>query len=165
MLQLAPAPELLEAVRAHLPRPYRGELDDLELDLAACRDIHRGEVDATCLLELLPPPPAGSTTLALTGVDLFLPALTHVFGASRLGERRGVLSWHRLQDPPRLLQQRLLVEAVHELGHSVGLIHCPVSDCAMHRTLWVESIELKRPDYCPGCRETLERLLDDATPT
>jgi len=155
----SPGPELVCAIQRGLPAPLQAaEPVELLLDLEPCRDGVRGQVDAGCLVDRLPPPPPGWTLLGLTGADLFLPALTHVFGASRLGQRRGVLSWARLGDPPERLGRRLLVEAVHELGHSAGLVHCPVGDCAMHRTLWPEGIDLKRPDYCPGCRAALEGL-------
>ena len=153
---LHPAPELCQAILAGLPRPFEpGDRLELRLSQEPCRDRHRGQVDAACLVDLLPAPPPGWALLALTDADLFLPALTHVFGASRLGQGRGLLSWHRLQQPPELLRPRLLTEAVHELGHSVGLVHCAVPQCAMHRALWVESIDLKRPELCPACLESL----------
>jgi len=96
----------------------------------------------------------------LTGHDLYLSALTYVFGLSELGSRRGVLSSARLcaleqKSMSPLGVRRVLIEAVHELGHTVGLLHCPIPSCAMHRTLWPEAVELKSPTYCPACREAI----------
>ena len=54
--------------------------------------------------------------------------------------------------------RRITVEAVHELGHGMGLVHCVVPDCAMHRSLWPEGVDLKRPEYCPACLATLSAL-------
>lgn len=68
-----------------------------------------------------------------------------------------MVSWARLgEDDGRwemgvVTERRVLVEAVHELGHALGLPHCAVPTCAMHRSLWPESIDLKDAAYCPTC--------------
>lgn len=99
--------------------------------------------------------------LLLVGVDLFVPALTYVFGLSHLGGRRGVLSLARLKPPEesslseQVLLRRLDVEVAHELGHAAGLVHCVVNECAMHRSLWPESVDLKNPGFCASCRALL----------
>ncbi len=160
-----PLPGLAAAVLAGLPAPFAGgEVLTSAQDLAPCRDDRRGQVDASCLLGLLPDPGAGWLVLGLAGVDLFLPVLTYVFGASTLGGRRSVLSTARLRlddDPPgpvtSPLVRRTTVESMHELGHALGLVHCAVGECAMHRTLWPEAIDLKLAEYCPACRGVLER--------
>jgi archaemetzincin len=161
VIRPGPAAELVGAVLRRLPAPLTVDppVTDLPLDLCdPCRDRLRGQVDAGCLVDRLPVPPPGCTVLGLTGVDLYLPALTHVFGASRLGERRGVVSSFRLADPPERGPARLVVEATHEIGHALGLVHCPVAGCAMHRALWPEGVDLKRPEYCPACLGELGRL-------
>ena len=172
-----------EAVLAGLPPPFQGgRVEQASLDLTPCRDALRDQVDASCLLQRLPAPQAGWVVLLLTGVDLFLPVLTYVFGASQLGAGKSVLSSARLHlagpdagaapTPPgraalgernllpRLLVRRALVESLHELGHAMGLTHCVVPDCAMHRSLWPEAIDLKAAAYCPSCRAVLARAPD-----
>ena len=159
LLELGDIPPRLSAtVLENLPSPYRGgKVKQLALDMESCRDRQRGQVDAACLLQRIPLPPPGWTTLALTGVDLFLPALTYVFGVSQLSGFRGVLSLARLQPEKKwpatwpTFVRRTTVEAVHELGHTLGLVHCPLAECPMHRTLWPEAIDLKHPEYCPVC--------------
>jgi len=159
-------PRLAEAVLASLPRPYSGgELGRLDASLDRCYDRQRAQVDAACLIEQVPDPEPGWLALGLTGMDLFMPALTYVFGISHLGGRRGIVSWFRLRpeeqgpDAPALFVRRITTEVVHELGHSLGLVHCVVQDCAMHRSLWAESVDLKRPEYCPACLATLTSSL------
>jgi archaemetzincin len=125
--------------------------------LTPCYDRARAQYDAAGVLEAVPEPEPGWMNLLLVGVDLFVPALTYVFGLSHLAGRRGVLSLARLKPPEdnafaeELLDRRLRVEVAHELGHAAGLVHCVVNDCAMHRSLWPESVDLKNPEFCASC--------------
>ncbi|HPC84179.1 MAG TPA: archaemetzincin [Thermoanaerobaculaceae bacterium] len=155
-------PGLGASLLAALPAPFAGGAEELlAVDIRTCTDRRRRQVDAACLLAVVPEPPEGWAHLCIVGSDLCLPAVTHVFGLAELGSRRGVVSWARLreEDEPWTLgpvtRRRLLVEAVHELGHALGLPHCAVPDCAMHRSLWIESIDLKLPAYCPSCLAAL----------
>lgn len=159
-------PGLAESLAHGLPWPFAegvvrtaGRLDD------GCYDRHRAQYDASRLIATLDPPPPGWTALGVTGLDLFLPPLAYVFGVSELAGRRGVVSWARLRPeveeplPSPHLLRRLTVEAVHELGHTVGLVHCVVPDCAMHRSLFAEAVDLKRAEYCPTCADSLRASL------
>ena len=160
-------PRLAEAVLAGLPRPYAGgDIGRLAVSLESCYDRQRAQVDAACLIEQVPDPESGWLIMGVTGADLFMPALTYVFGISHLGGRRGLVSWYRLHpeeespDAPALFIRRITTEVVHELGHGAGLVHCVVPDCAMHRSLWPEAIDLKHPEYCPACLATLTSGLE-----
>ncbi len=156
-------PKLAEAVLAGLPKPFAGgEIGRLSVSIERCYERTRAQVDAACLIEQIPQPEPGWSVVGLTGIDLFMPALTYVFGISHLGGRRGIVSWLRLHpeedtaDTQARLTRRITVEVVHELGHGLGLVHCVVPDCAMHRSLWPEGVDLKRPEYCPACLASLE---------
>jgi len=94
----------------------------------------------------------------VTGVDLFIPVLTFVFGEAQLGGRAAVVSTFRLRSEayglppdPELLLARLTREVLHELGHTYGLVHCTDSACVMASTTYVEQIDLKGPSFCTGC--------------
>jgi archaemetzincin len=120
----------------------------------------RGQYYSTEILKrLLQDPPAESwRILGVTDVDLFIPILTFVFGEAQLGDTRALVSTHRLHPEfygmpkdPGLLQERLLKEAIHELGHTFGLRHCTDYQCVMSASHSVERIDLKRAGFCSAC--------------
>jgi archaemetzincin len=51
-----------------------------------------------------------------------------------------------------MLGQRLLKEAVHEVGHTLALTHCEDYQCAMAPSHAVEWIDLKDVSLCETCR-------------
>lgn len=123
-------------------------------------DPGRGQYRASTLLCCLLEDPTGATgrVLGVTGVDLFNPVLTYVFGEAQLSNRGAVVSSRRLRpemyglpEAPSLLQARLETEAVHELGHTWGLLHCAQPTCVMHASTYVEEIDLKESRFCRSC--------------
>jgi archaemetzincin len=98
--------------------------------------------------------------LGVTGLDLYIPVLTFVFGEAQLEGCRALVSFHRLREefyglPPneQLLRTRLTKEAVHELGHTFGLRHCHDWQCVMASTHDVERLDLKEGEFCRACLE------------
>ena len=97
--------------------------------------------------------------LGIAGVDLYIPILTFVFGEAQMGGPCAVVSAHRLHQEfyglppdPELFRQRVIKEAVHELGHTLSLTHCDDYRCAMAPSHAVEWIDLKESTLCTGCR-------------
>lgn len=108
---------------------------------------------------------AGVRRLGVTDVDLYVPILTFVFGEAEVGGSCAVVSSHRLRQEfyglpaaPDVERERLLKEAVHELGHTLELTHCDDYRCAMAPSHSVEWIDLKEAVFCEGCRATVSRL-------
>lgn len=137
------------------------------LDPAFAFEPSRGQYWSTPILELLEglvPEPAGRI-FGITQVDLFIPILTFVFGEAFLARPPAVISLHRLRPEfyglptdPGLVLNRASTEAVHELGHTYGLLHCAQSACVMHASRVADEIDLKGPGFCAECAEPLVEL-------
>jgi archaemetzincin len=126
---------------------------------AGTLDPRRQQHSSARLLEwLLAAQPQGRV-LGVTDVDLFIPVLTFVFGEAQLGGRAAVVSTARLLEgaprDPRVLVERLAKEAVHEIGHALGLTHCADIVCAMSRSASVRDVDRKSGVLCRDCRTRL----------
>jgi len=126
----------------------------------------RGQYNSSHFLELLlRGDDTGEKVLGVTNVDLFIPVLTYVFGEAQVDGRAAVVSLHRLRNEAYglaadggLLAARLTKEAVHEIGHTLGLVHCMNPECVMHSSTYVEEIDLKGETFCRVClEEALQR--------
>jgi archaemetzincin len=99
---------------------------------------HRKQYHAALIMnKLLHSRRAHPRLLAVLDLDLFIPVLTHVFGEAQLGGRSAVVSLYRLRervDGRRVgletFYQRAVKVAVHELAHTLDLVHCD-HECVM----------------------------------
>ncbi len=121
---------------------------------------NRGQHLSTELLHHLADhaPPGCVRILGLTGLDLFIPILTYVYGEAMLPGKAAVVSIHRLSADSaggivayRVLRDRVLKEAVHELGHTFGLTHCDDKQCAMSFAHSLEQLDHKQASFCRYC--------------
>jgi archaemetzincin len=128
-------------------------------------DSSRGQYNSRIFLaQLLRDAPDSATrVLGVTGVDLFIPVLTYVFGEAQLDGRAALVSAYRLDNQlyglpsnRNLLFQRLCKEAIHELGHTYNLLHCHKQSCVMTSSTYVEGIDLKSDRFCDPCRKSLQ---------
>ena len=155
-------PPLLDQVAAQIGRAFATTVivrsPHFNPELAF--DSSRGQYHSTLLLEHLLAESTASEDriLGIAGVDLFIPILTYVFGEAQLDGRAAVVSTYRLDNNlyglpvnSRLLLDRLVKESVHELGHTVGLIHCHHATCVMRSSTYVEDIDLKSAQFCSKC--------------
>jgi archaemetzincin len=157
------APALMERVRDELQQAFgvpaaRFEPADRPGDTWDPK--RRQHASGKVLAWLLRAGPAGTKALALTDQDLFIPILTYVFGEAQLGGRVAVASTARLREDLHLhgegrFEERLVKEAVHELGHVYGLLHCHVPRCVMSRAAGVRDVDEKSVELCPRCRRRL----------
>jgi archaemetzincin len=165
---LAHLEEISRAIFLETGRPVRPMMGSL--DIAYAYDtIRQQHHSSRVLLGLLKLVPAGDQILGVTAFDLFIPILTFVFGEAQLDGPTAVVSSYRLNPElyglphdEKLMTQRLIKEAIHEIGHTFGLRHCRNFECVMHASTYAEEIDLKQGGYCPECRKTVNARTGEA---
>ncbi|MEW6260757.1 MAG: archaemetzincin family Zn-dependent metalloprotease [Thermodesulfobacteriota bacterium] len=160
------AADWMERLQSGIERAFgvRTKRGDRPIDLAIAYDPVRKQYSSSAiLLQLIDSVPDDMMKiLGITDVDLFVPVLSYVFGEAQLDGIGAVVSVHRLknsfyglsEDNERMVE-RLVKEAVHELGHTFGLFHCNRVGCALNASTYVEDIDQKSELLCVECRKAI----------
>jgi archaemetzincin len=156
-----------EAVRGVLAGAYGVAVKEAPLsEIDFAYDAGRRQYRSLDVLEMAARecPADALRLLAVTERDLFVPVLTFVFGQAQLGGRIAVISLARLRQefyglPPdgEVFLERAAKEALHETGHTFGLVHCPDRSCAMSLATNVRHIDEKKAGWCAPCTALLRR--------
>jgi len=125
---------------------------------------NRNQYNSTRILrEILTETPADAIKIVgIIDKDLCIPILTFVFGEAQLGGMASIVSiarlrqeFHGLSPNEGILFERLVKEALHELGHNFGLIHCNDRECIMYLSNTVRDVDRKKTTYCGSCDTAL----------
>ncbi len=143
---------------------YPVKICDLPDDMEFAYSQERNQYNSTLILNKLAEtaPPDCIKTLAICKKDLFIPILTYVFGEAQLSGRSCIVSIFRLKDtraimdPEGVFAERVIKEAVHELGHTFGIRHCSDSSCVMHYCRSLNDVDNKKIRMCRYCNIMLE---------
>lgn len=103
--------------------------------------------------------PADATrALGIMKEDISIPMLTFVFGQAQLHGQVALMSLARLRqefyglpENEELMMTRAVKEALHELGHTFGLVHCPTTSCVMTLANDIQHVDKKESEFCGGC--------------
>ncbi|WP_051564188.1 hypothetical protein [Desulfovermiculus halophilus] len=162
----SPPPSILEPVRLAVSQAFGLAASTAPLlhDIEFAYHFSRNQYHSTAILAALDQAATNQwlKILALTDVDLFIPILTHVFGEAQMGGRAAMLSMYRLADglpdagSGSIFSQRIVKEALHELGHTFHLKHCPDPACIMHYCRRIKDVDHKDQSFCRYCRILLD---------
>jgi archaemetzincin len=143
-------------------RAFRAKVTTAMIDLPVLRSYRaaRRQHDAEILLrELCPLSNPADIHLFIFREDMFAGSFNFVFGLSE--GNCCVVSTERLD--PRyygvagmasalpLFRERLGKEAVHEIGHCLGLAHCEDKGCVMVFSEDIVGVDRKGVDFCSRC--------------
>lgn len=163
--------DILETLREAIEKRFKIECkvaDPLEHPGYAY-DSHRGQYGSTAILGKVKSilPRDALRVLGVADVDLYVPELNFVFGEAEIGGESAVISLYRLRPElygsspdEKLFGIRAVKEAVHELGHTFGLRHCPDPKCVMHFSNSLADTDIKSTDPCPHCESELNLSLE-----
>ncbi len=153
--------EVLEAIETVLPEAFHLPVQRLApLPEPSAYSPSRGQWSSAEFLKALLPqrPPHTVKLLGVTERDLFVPVLSFVYGQAQLEGEVAVVSlarlrpeFHRLPPDPMTLARRAATEAVHEIGHTFGLVHCPDRRCPMSLSVDLVLLDRKTAELCRGC--------------
>ncbi|WP_423792020.1 archaemetzincin family Zn-dependent metalloprotease [Methanocaldococcus indicus] len=157
--------EILDFLSTNLEKLF-GDVELLEpikiLDIAY--NPLRNQYCSTILLKYLPIFKDG-ITLGITEEDLYANNLNFVFGEAELLGKRAIISLKRLnpefygmQRNDFLYKIRALKEAVHEIGHVLGLKHCKNRRCVMSFSNSILDVDYKDIFFCRDCLNKLRWL-------
>ena len=104
--------------------------------------------------------------LALCNFDAYSNGLNFVFGQAHMNGKVAAVylprlrqEFYGLEENENLFLQRVLKEAVHEIGHAFGVGHCPISRCVMHFSNSISDTDAKAKDFCQTCRIKIDDRL------
>ena len=105
-------------------------------------------------------PPLGDTkVLAVCDFDAYFGKFNFCFGQALIGGNISAIYLARLlpshgDNDKKLLnlfQDRIVKEAIHELGHTFGLRHCSNNECIMFKSRTISDTDKKGRKFCESC--------------
>jgi archaemetzincin len=96
--------------------------------------------------------------LGVVDADIFVPELNYVFGEAFTPGNAALISlcrlkpeFYREKTDEEMFSSRVIKEAVHELGHTLGLQHCHRASCIMHFSNSIFDTDKKQNVFCDEC--------------
>jgi archaemetzincin len=132
-------------------------------------EVDRNQFHSTKILKEIVrgAPPDSLKVLGVIEKDLCIPILTFVYGEAQLNGIGALVSLARLRQEfygagpdEDIFRDRLHKEALHELGHTFGLIHCSLIDCLMYLSNTILDVDRKGRTFCRHCQRALNSKIE-----
>lgn len=156
---------------------YRISIPDDSYDQS--RKRHNAEIILDHLSKKLSLKNIRDINIAVLDIDIFVPRLNFVFGLAVNFPRICLISTARLnplfysdlkisprvksraiylsKEDRKIFNERILKEAVHEIGHTLGLGHCPDYKCVMYFSNTLLDTDKKSSNFCTNCQNLLKK--------
>jgi archaemetzincin len=108
-------------------------------------------------------PSKDTKVLAVCDFDAYFGKYNFCFGEAIIGGNVSAIYLERLliynsndnSSSQSLLQNRIVKEAIHEIGHTFGLRHCLRDFCIMFKSKTILDTDKKNKDFCESCQSLL----------
>jgi archaemetzincin len=108
-------------------------------------------------------PSTDTKVLAVCDFDAYFGKFNYCFGEAIIGGNVSAIYLKRLLptnsnnngDPQILFQNRIVKEAIHEIGHTFGLRHCTRDLCIMFKSKTIADTDKKCKGFCGPCLNIL----------
>ena len=157
-------PEILVQLKQSLEQTYPSVVEiGPQMEKPDCAyNPRRRQYLAPLILAAINEFAAEGKTLGVADVDLYAPGLNFIFGQADLKLGIAVISLCRLRQEyyglaqdKELFSLRAIKEAIHEIGHTHGLMHCPDEACVMHFSNSLADTDRKEASLCQKCHSKL----------
>jgi archaemetzincin len=127
--------------------------------------LYGGKYNSTQVLSLLSQviPDDTFRLLAVTELDLYSPIFSCIFGEAQFKGSCALVSlsrlrqeYYNLKPDQDLFKSRYEKEVIHEISHTMGLLHCENKHCIMYYSSNIIDTDVKSSTFCPECQVMLK---------
>jgi archaemetzincin len=155
--------EILKLIAETLEKTY-----NLKIEISASIDIlkesynpSRNQYLAEKILDFIKKKFSGKN-FGVANVDIYAEGLNFIFGQAELNGSVGMVSIYRLNPKfyglpfdKKIFFERIEKEAIHEVGHMLGLTHCKNESCVMSFSNSIFEVDRKSKDLCEKCKKLI----------
>lgn len=167
---LAPLVPMLEkrfTTKVHIAMDKKMPDPDYAYDFEAKKHIAMYILTEMMKLDI----PNGAKILGVANVDLFVHRSVDefIFGQAQFGRtsKAALISMYRMNPfsyvggkaNDKLLAERMIKEAIHELGHVFGMRNCPEPECVMSLPKGIKDLDRKTNNFCINCQKAFRNLV------
>jgi archaemetzincin len=161
-IPLEVAERIQQSLMSVFPNTTRAVIEEPTPLPAAAFDEKRGQYRSSVILSEIQRYAAMrrdlDVVLGIVDADAYVAGLNFVFGEAASPGKAALISLWRLRpefygEPPDegLFVERAVKEAVHEVGHTLGLRHCSRPSCVMYFSNSIVDTDRKQSLFCEQC--------------